>query len=586
MRIKIQKLPALLLSLFMFLSIMSAAGLSAEAAVKPELVRKSIRIVIGETAVIKVKNAPKGADITYKSKNKSVATVSKQGKVKGIKSGTAKIIVSVKKNSKITKLTCKVTVRSMAAGDGTVRQKPTNEVRWIDRVMLPDFALTLYETLEEAIDGDGYNDYLIDDEYFDLDGEDVPSSGKPGDFIRRSETRPDGSVFRHAGILVTTTVAAGADHDYISNCIKAVHTAFKRDHPEAFWLLGRWQVRFRENGTAYYCYAIISKDEGKSEAAFDMRRTDFRADGSSAIRKAMARRDRNIKKILCTIPAGADRYTQIYYLNDWLTEHNSYNVKEGGYTPWYATQCISALEGLTGIYGPVCGGYTSAFKGLCDALDIPCVFVHAREPFDPDHAWNYVQMEDGEWYAVDVTWNDRRNLPANRTRWLLVGGKAVIDGQEFLVGHPAENPSGYSGVASFTNGPVLSSGTYPESLHLSYMDMPKKLAPGDSVAMMPVLLCGADTAYLYSSTALPAGLELNPDTGRISGTILDAADALTVTVKAVNPFDPADCAECILEFPAVTNPKPLSVPLYHQRQGNAVPGLFDLSRTNQSVYCR
>ncbi len=73
-------------------------------------------------------------------------------------------------------------------------------------------------------------------------------------------------------------------------------------------------------------------------------------------------------------------------------------------------------------------------------------------------------MEDGEWYAVDVTWNDRRNLPANRTRWLLVGGKAVIDGQEFLVGHPAENPSGYSGVASFTNGPVLSSGSYPESL--------------------------------------------------------------------------------------------------------------------------
>lgn len=75
--------------------------------------------------------------------------------------------------------------------------------------MLPDFALTLYETLEEAIDGDGYNDYLIDDKYFDLDRKDVPSNVKPGDFIRRSETRPDGSVFRHASILVTTTESAG-----------------------------------------------------------------------------------------------------------------------------------------------------------------------------------------------------------------------------------------------------------------------------------------------------------------------------------------------------------------------------------------
>ncbi len=366
----------------------------------------------------------------------------------------------MKKNSKNTKLTYKVTVLPTTAGDRTVRLKRTNEVRWIDRVMLPDFALTLYETLEEAIDGDGYNDYLIDDKYFDLDRKDVPSNVKPGDFIRRSETRPDGSVFRHASILVTTTESAGADPDYISNCISAVHTAFKRDHPEAFWLNGKWQVRFHQNGRTYYCYAPISKTAGKAKVAFDMRRPDFRPGGSLDIREEMARRDENVEKILRTIPAGADRFTQIYSLNDWLAEHNSYNVKKNGYTPWYATQCISALEGQKGVDGPVCGGYTSAFKVLCDALDIPCVFVHAEEAFEPDHAWNYVQMEDGKWYAVDVTWNDSGDHAANRTKWLLVGGKTVINGQEFLVSHPAENPSGTSGVADFTNGPVLSSDAY------------------------------------------------------------------------------------------------------------------------------
>lgn len=491
MKIKSKRLIVLLVSLLMFISIMPASGLTIEAAANPKLAKK---------------------------------------------------LVSVEKNS-----------QPMAIGDGVVKLKPTNEVRWIDRVELPDFALTLYETLEEAIDGDGYNDYLIDNAYFDLDREDVFTNSKPGNFIRRSETRSDGSVFRHASILVTTTVSIETDHDYISNCINAVHTAFKRDHPEAFWLQGKWQVRFQQNGVAYYCYTIISKNVGEDEVVFDTRRPEFRSEGSLGIRKAIAQCDENIEKILRSIPAGADRFTQIYYLNDWLAEHNSYNVKEGGYTPWYATQCISALEGLKGVDGPVCGGYTTAFKGLCDALDIPCIFVHAQEIFDPDHAWNYVQMEDGEWYAVDVTWNDGGDNAANRTKWLLVGGKSVINGQEYLVSHPAENPSGYSGVANFINGPVLSNDAYPRSLHLSYMEMPEKLVPGDSVAMTPVLLCGADTAYMYSCTALPAGLTLNPATGEIIGAVTDGKDAITVRVTAVNSSDPADCAECTLKFPAVAN---------------------------------
>ena len=504
-------------------------------------------------AILAVRNKPKKAKYTWFSNNPEIATVNKNGMVTAKAKGTVTIKVKIKTTKKTYSLSCKVTSQLMVIGNGSIKLKPTNEVRWIDRVELPDFALTLYETLEEAIDGDGYNDYLIDDEYFDLDREDVPSNGKPGDFIRRSETRSDGSVFRHASILVTTTVSAEMDHDYISNCISAVHTAFKRDHPEAFWLQGKWQVRFYQNGVAYYCYTIISKNVGEAEVTFDMRRPDFRPDGTLDIRRVMARCDENIEKILHTIPVGADRFTQIYYLNDWLVEHNSYNVKEGGYTPWYATQCISALEGLEGVDGPVCGGYTSAFKGLCDALDISCVFVHAQEIFDPDHAWNYVQMEDGKWYAVDVTWNDGGNNAANRTKWFLVGGKKVIDGQEFLESHPAENPSGYSGVANFTNGPVLNEDAYPSSLHLSYTGMPEKLTPGDSVAMTPVLPCGEDTAYTYSSTLLPTGLTLNPHTGEIIGTVTDDTDALTVTVMAANPSDPADCAECTLKFPTVAN---------------------------------
>lgn len=95
----------------MVISLLPTTGLTVEAATKPKLAKKSANIVIGGTSKIKVKNAPIGAKITYKSAKKNIATVSKKGKVTAIKSGTTKITVSVKKSSKTTKLAYKVTVK-------------------------------------------------------------------------------------------------------------------------------------------------------------------------------------------------------------------------------------------------------------------------------------------------------------------------------------------------------------------------------------------------------------------------------------------------------------------------------------------
>lgn len=111
MRKKSKRLTALLLSLLMVISLLPTTGLTVEAAAKPKLAKKSVSIVVGGKAKIKVKNAPKKAKITYKSAKKNIATVSKKGTVKGIKSGTTKITVSIKKNSKTTKLIYKVTVK-------------------------------------------------------------------------------------------------------------------------------------------------------------------------------------------------------------------------------------------------------------------------------------------------------------------------------------------------------------------------------------------------------------------------------------------------------------------------------------------
>ena len=57
-------------------------------------------------------------------------------------------------------------------------------------------------------------------------------------------------------------------------------------------------------------------------------------------------------------------------------------------------------------YMPVCEGYSCAFKVLCDALGVPALCVSGSMTSVSAHMWNYVQMENGLWYQVDVTTGD------------------------------------------------------------------------------------------------------------------------------------------------------------------------------------
>lgn len=111
MRKKLKRFMVVAVFFLMVISMLPNTVLVVEAASKPVLAKNSVSIVIGGTSAIKVKNALKGAKITYKSNKKSIATVSKEGKVKGIKNGTANITVCVKENSKTTNLNFKVIVK-------------------------------------------------------------------------------------------------------------------------------------------------------------------------------------------------------------------------------------------------------------------------------------------------------------------------------------------------------------------------------------------------------------------------------------------------------------------------------------------
>lgn len=114
------KFVAFVLVLAMILSsgAVPTAVVSAKAKT-PKLSKKSISLKVGETKKVTVKNKPKKAKVSWSSKDKKIATVSK-GKIKGKKAGKTKVIAKLtyktgkKKISKKLTVSVKVTKKTAA----------------------------------------------------------------------------------------------------------------------------------------------------------------------------------------------------------------------------------------------------------------------------------------------------------------------------------------------------------------------------------------------------------------------------------------------------------------------------------------
>ncbi|MCR4637977.1 transglutaminase domain-containing protein [Ruminococcus sp.] len=96
---------------------------------------------------------------------------------------------------------------------------------------------------------------------------------------------------------------------------------------------------------------------------------------------------------------GSTRYEQLKSIHDYIAKFTTYDLD---------ARFSSSALGAVVEPGVVCEGYAEAFKLMCDRLDIPCVCVFGNliEADNTGHMWNYVQMEDGIWYGMDVTWDD------------------------------------------------------------------------------------------------------------------------------------------------------------------------------------
>lgn len=350
-----------------------------------------------------------------------------------------------------------------------------NHQRWIDRIgNLPAFAVNFYSWLEEnAVVGGA----LVD-----------PSTAQS--FENRKVyllTTITGSVpFSYSSGDSLSSLAFKAAQDdlgnistYIANYAFATYGAFDRDHPEVFWLSGaskcgsglsyNFERRSGNQAVANYTLNVYFYLTTNS---FDLRAPAYQ--DADVIAEAIVQRDADVNRILADYPADATAYDQILYFNDVLTSTNAYNssawhgdLESAADTAW---ECVSALTGSAGVEGPVCEGYSRAFKVLCDRVGIPCVLVEGYGN-GGDHMWNYVQLDDA-WYAVDVTWNDPAEINTLEQKvsgyecqdWIGLGENTQTpNGVPFKESHVVENVVSTDSL-NYLNGPVLSKNAYEPAL--------------------------------------------------------------------------------------------------------------------------
>lgn len=175
-----------------------------------------------------------------------------------------------------------------------------------------------------------------------------------------------------------------ADNGISSNEAIATWSAYVKDHPLYYWM---------SSGLTYtneYITLVVNDEYADGE---------IREQINSDIYKT-------VEEYVLFASQGGDTYTVTLGFHDIIISNADYAYENDGVTPSSDISAHSILGVLLEGEG-VCESYAKAFQLLLNFCGIENVFVtgYSGEP----HAWNLVQLDDGEWYWYDLTWDDQPN---------------------------------------------------------------------------------------------------------------------------------------------------------------------------------
>lgn len=225
----------------------------------------------------------------------------------------------------------------------------------------------------------------------------------------------------------------------IAKAVTSAMFAISRDYPEFFWVYG---YSYR------YGYYASTNTIANVELTISFYPTYTPETVKSYYDDLMAAVD-SFKVY------GLNRYEKIKSIHDSIAAMTTYDpyVNDATKQDPYAHQPVGALIGN---HIAVCEGYAESFKLICDREGIPCVIVTGD-----NHMWNYVQMEDGKWYMLDITWDDQ-SIGLLYDYFLCGLGTAIphFSATDCSTGHTEELAFGSYSLEEILDYPTLTTGDY------------------------------------------------------------------------------------------------------------------------------
>ncbi len=219
------------------------------------------------------------------------------------------------------------------------------------------------------------------------------------------------------GKFIPTKAAASIESGIYTDLCAAI-VALRYDRPDALWL-----------AHLQYGYKVVQS--GSAAAKVTDVIFDFYLEYGGLERDMRADMLERAEEIASAAKNAPDTYSRVKAAHDLLAQGNTYGDPEEN----LAHTAYSAL--IQGdAFEPVCDGYAKAFKLVCGFLEIPCTLASSAT-----HMWNNVKMDDGEWYNLDLTWDDDRD-DAISYDYFLIGSQTVVGGEAFSKqkDHLEENP--------------------------------------------------------------------------------------------------------------------------------------------------
>ena len=222
--------------------------------------------------------------------------------------------------------------------------------------------------------------------------------------------------------------------NYITVATSGALTCLTFDNPELFWLaFDNLYICTETTGGFVNKIVEISFESRLSENVLtDFYASDFTSETQIDLYLQQMRQAREeiYRALDEEYPNGASDYETVAFFNDYLVDNIEYDELVGTKleSPLVHTAYGALVNGVA-----VCDGYAYAMQYLLDGKGITNLvgagYIESNGEIG-GHAWSYVNLY-GNWYGLDVTWNDPvfedPNVPEDikeqvKHNYLLVGG--------------------------------------------------------------------------------------------------------------------------------------------------------------------